>query len=659
MKKVGSNFKKNFTTINQNEMICPKNSLKERIRELIKKNDETIKKYELLKTQSKNSQKKMEYLKIISKFRTRQITLHNKLHGLDLIMNSYSKNYQNNIINSKTNLDNVNKIKNAFHKRINSSDYNYSAIYTNNNNNLLKNKNEKKNYNVNSTNNLSKLIPKPTKIDKLLPLKKKEIKKEQQKNNKKNFESYINDSNFLRINTNTNDYIINSTMIKNTNRQNNNYYIKTNNKNDSEKNIIIINNINNFFGQIENTDHNTKMIEHIIDKNTRKKIRDKILKYNIIDEDEQLDIDINDKSEETAKEKEFISNPNLIFRKKIMKIEKNVVIEIFNPFNEPKEIYFAISEKSFLGHNIKIFKFKNRKFITRLKKHKFRINSMNHFFNPIKRHDFLISGDNGLYINIWDISFKSSLNQFLFTIKYQGEKIYNLLPTSIQLKENDHNNYLLVYDKSITIYDLKDGNYLKNINHSRLLDEKIINIIVWKNKNNNLDYIIKCAEIKITIFNFIDSEIFFTLSDYTNNEDKNKYITKGCISSGNKKEFLCIFSYSSYLLNIYLEIWDLYELNLKEKIIISRNLINDAYLLNIIPWNYKYILFSDGNKNDLFVFEFEAKKIISKINTKYKNDTNHIYLKKVFYKEYGESLIMWKHNNFISLFSLNELSNSE
>ena len=659
MKKVGSNFKKNFTTINQNEMICPKNSLKERIRELIKKNDETIKKYELLKTQSKNSQKKMEYLKIISKFRTRQITLHNKLHGLDLIMNSYSKNYQNNIINSKTNLDNVNKIKNAFHKRINSSDYNYSAIYTNNNNNLLKNKNEKKNYNVNSTNNLSKLIPKPTKIDKLLPLKKKEIKKEQQNNYKKNFESYINDSNFLRINTNTNDYIINSTMIKNTNRQNNNYYIKTNNKNDSEKNIIIINNINNFFGQIENTDHNTKMIEHIIDKNTRKKIRDKILKYNIIDEDEQLDIDINDENEETAKEKEFISNPNLIFRKKIMKIEKNVVIEIFNPFNKPKEIYFAISEKSFLGHNIKIFEFKNRKFITRLKKHKFRINSMNHFFNPIKRHDFLISGDNGLYINIWDISFKSSLNQFLFTIKYQGEKIYNLLPTSIQLKENDHNNYLLVYDKSITIYDLKDGNYLKNINHSRLLDEKIINIIVWKNKNNNLDYIIKCAEIKITIFNFIDSEIFFTLSDYTNNEDKNKYITKGCISSGNKKEFLCIFSYSSYLLNIYLEIWDLYELNLKEKIIISRNLINDAYLLNIIPWNYKYILFSDGNKNDLFVFEFETKKIISKINTKYKNDTNHIYLKKVFYKEYGESLIMWKHNNFISLFSLNELSNSE
>ena len=130
MKKFESIIKNSFKTNNQSETSIANKSLKDKIKELIKKNEETIKKFEKLKEQSKDSQKKMEYLKIISKFRTRQITLHNKLHGLDLIMNSYSKNYQNNIINSKTNLDNVNKIKNAFHKRINSSDYNYSAIYS-------------------------------------------------------------------------------------------------------------------------------------------------------------------------------------------------------------------------------------------------------------------------------------------------------------------------------------------------------------------------------------------------------------------------------------------------------------------------------------------------------------------------------------------------
>ena len=651
MKRIEKNYKNSFRNVKQKEKNNPKKSLKDKIRELIKKNEETIKKYEKLKEQTKDSQKKMDYLKIISKIRTRQISLQNKLHSLDLIINSYSNNYENNILNTKSKLDTSNILKNTLHKRINSSDYNYGTLYTNNNI-LLKYKNNKKSAKVNSTNNLDNQIPKPTKINPLIQNKKKEII-----NYNKNLQSYVNVANFLRINTNTNEYINNSTMLKETKRQNNNNnIIKSNNKKekDNAKNIIIINNINNYFGKIENTssnNNNSKMSEHIINNNLRKKIKDKILKYNIIDEDEKLDIEKNYENNKIVKEKDFKSTPLLAFTKKILNIKKNVIIEIYNSFTDKNKIYVAISEKSFLGHNIKIFKFKNRKFVTRLKRHKNRIISIKYFFNQIKMHDFLISGDTGLFINIWDISYKFSVNQFLYTIKYQGEKVYNLLPAFIQQKENNPNNYLLVYDKSITIYDLQNGEYIKNINHSRLLDEKIINIILWKNKDNNFDYIIKCAEYKITIFNFIDSEIFFTLSDYTNNEDKIRYITEGFINSGDKNESLCILSYSSYLLNIYFEIWDLYELNLKEKIIINRNLINDAYLLNMIPWNYKYILLSDGNQNCIYLIDLDTNKIISNIKTKYVNDTNHIYFKKIISKDYGECLIAWKHNNHISLFS--------
>ena len=602
MKKGENIFKNTFTSVNEGEPNIPKKPLKDKIRDLILKNDLTIKRYEKLKEQSNNSQRKMEYLKMISKFRTRQISLKNKLHSLNLLMNPNLNNYPNKIMKQKTQIETTNKGKFTLHKKINSSDYNnYSIVYTNNNILLSNKKGTKNSTKVNSTNDLGIYIPKPTKISYLIPDKKFEVKKPN--NNNKNLQYLNNAKKYFRVNTNTNENINNSTRLKNIDNKNSNLYINTNNKNDilknlkndKKNNIIIINNINNFYGKIENINKiNIKTTEHIINQNMRKKIKEKILKNDVLDYDEQIknNKDNYSQNDEILKEKEFILTPNLVYKKRIMKIKKNVVIEIFQSFSNKNKIYVAMSEKSILGHNIKIFKFKNRKFVTRLKRHKYRIITIKHFFNTQKSHDYLISGDTSQIINVWDISFKCSTNQFLYLIKYEGEKIYNLLPISIQQKDNKTSIYLLVYDKSISMYDLRNGIYIKNINYSRLLDEKITNLILWKNQKNNFDYILNCSEYKIIIFNFIDSEIFFTLSDYSNNEDKNRYITEGCISSDNKNEYLCIFSYSTYLLNIYFEIWDLYELNLKEKIKMKPNFINDAYLLKIIPWNYKYILFS-------------------------------------------------------------------
>ena len=662
MKKDENIFKNTFTSVNEGEPNIPKKPLKDKIRDLIVKNDLTIKRYEKLKEQSNNSQRKMEYLKMISKFRTRQISLKNKLHSLNLLMNPNLNNYPNKIMKQKTQIETTNKGKFTLHKKINSSDYNnYSIVYTNNNILLSNKKGTKYSTKVNSTNDLGIYIPKPTKISYLIPDKKFEVKKPN--NNNKNLQYLNNAKKYFRVNTNTNENINNSTRLKNIDNKNSNLYINTNNKNDilknlkndKKNNIIIINNINNFYGKIENINKiNIKTTEHIINQNMRKKIKEKILKNDVLDYDEQIknNKDNYSQNDEILKEKEFILTPNLVYKKRIMKIKKNVVIEIFQSFSNKNKIYVAMSEKSILGHNIKIFKFKNRKFVTRLKRHKYRIITIKHFFNTQKSHDYLISGDTSQIINVWDISFKCSTNQFLYLIKYEGEKIYNLLPISIQQKDNKTSIYLLVYDKSISMYDLRNGIYLKNINYSRLLDEKITNLILWKNQKNNFDYILNCSEYKIIIFNFIDSEIFFTLSDYSNNEDKNRYITEGCISSDNKNEYLCIFSYSTYLLNIYFEIWDLYELNLKEKIKMKPNFINDAYLLKIIPWNYKYILFSDGDKNYIYVIDLESNKIVHRIHARSTNDMNHIYCEKIKSKEYGESLVIWKHNSYMSLLTI-------
>ena len=165
MKKIEKHTKKipnkNIENINQRNSINSNKSLKQKIRELIDQNDQTIKKYEKLKEKAKDSQQKMEYIKILSKYRTKQISLHNKLHGLNLIMNSFLNKYQKDLIMEESRLDTSNKNKNPFHKRINSSDYNYNAIYTNSNVPINYNRNKNK---VNSSNNLN-MIPKPTKFN--------------------------------------------------------------------------------------------------------------------------------------------------------------------------------------------------------------------------------------------------------------------------------------------------------------------------------------------------------------------------------------------------------------------------------------------------------------------------------------------------------------
>ena len=66
---------------------------------------------------------------------------------------------------------------------------------------------------------------------------------------------------------------------------------------------------------------------------------------------------------------EINSNQNFFFRKKYFKIRVSTDIELYYSYHENNELLMALHEKSISGYNIKIIKFKNKKFITRLKKH--------------------------------------------------------------------------------------------------------------------------------------------------------------------------------------------------------------------------------------------------------------------------------------------------
>jgi WD40 repeat protein len=313
-----------------------------------------------------------------------------------------------------------------------------------------------------------------------------------------------------------------------------------------------------------------------------------------------------------------------------------------------------MNENSILGSNIKIIKFKSRNFVTRLKRHKNRIIIIKHYFNYKKKQDFILSGDINHIVNIWNVSYKE--NPFIYYIKYNGNNIYNFVPVCIEEK-NDIDYFLLIYDNTINMYHLNKGMFIKNINHFPCEEEKIINLLSWKNKNNKLDYIIKCTKHRIIIFNFIDEDIVFQLSNKIKNEKSNVIIQKvdsiykseGYIISNKTSDYLCIFTS-----DMNIEIWDLYSLSLKESISMKINLIDDIHLINFIPWNNKYTLIINGNY--IYVFDIENKNIISKMIGCFRNTNRQIYYKKTTSNIYGQSLLFWCNNKYISLLSTNDFS---
>ena len=146
------------------------------------------------------------------------------------------------------------------------------------------------------------------------------------------------------------------------------------------------------------------------------------------------------------------------------------------------------------------------------------------------------------------------------------------------------------------------------------------------------------------------------MSNYLKNKDNDNisilyYKSEGCIFSYNKLDYISILSSS-----MHLEIWDLYNLSLKERISLNVNIIDDTYLFGILLWNNHYLLLIDSDNNFIYVIDVIYNKIYSKINGCFRNNIRQIYCKKIIHKKYGESLLVWCYNRYISLYSSNTLT---
>lgn len=659
-------IKSKYILINKNQEEF-KISKKAKIQELITQNEEYIKNYEEMKEKTDNPLKKKECDIIISKYRKNQVSLHNKLHSLNSILNaSDSKS----MIRAKSQYENKNNLylkENLNYKK----NYSLKSNFNFNNDLIPKNSNtkfilKKQNGNNNlSMNKISTLNNNNIKINKYIlkdPAKLSDIfpkKKELNSNKKNDIKNHLllNVSNRARYGDNEEE-ISSSLTTFSTSKIGNQ---KKNNKVIPKTNIYFNNNTNDYYlGKYLNKNNKSRYFlkpnEHIVNSNMKNKNKN-ANKFVGISKNEKFDTYINNENNEKLKlticdkNAEFKNNPNLFLKQRFFKVKNNVILEFYNSYHDKNELYVAMNENSILGYNIKIIKFKSRNFVTRLKRHKNRIIIIKHYFNYKKKQDFILSGDINHIINIWNVSYKE--NPFVYNIKYNGNNIYNFVQICIEEKDIDY--YLLIYDNTVNMYNLNKGMFIKNINHFPSEEEKIINIISWKNKNNKLDYLIKCTKHRIIIFNFIDEDIVFQLSNKVKNEKSNEinqkvdsiYKSEGYIISDKISDYLCIFTS-----DMYIEMWDLYNLSLKESISININLIDDIYLINFIPWNNKYTLII--NSNYIYVFDIENKKIISKTIGCFRNTKRQIYYKKAISNIYGQSLLFWCNNRYISLLSGND-----
>ena len=648
---------------------------KEQIENLIKQNEEIIQKYEKLKNQTNLLKTKLEIIEKIFEYRGHQIRLINELQNTNstkisciprpktgiIFKNSYTNTNSNiNTSSSQPRYVNNNNNNNQMYKKLNNKNNN-----NNKDNNVV-------NYNTICTNKDKGHVKNPSKIVIINHFKKRE-----NSNNKHSFSNSFKSLNTInKIQNNNNKNVKNMKNNKLKQFMNSSLFSTSAIKVDYinfNKNKFCINNsrknINNSskIKMNESSYFRSYKKKHIISNDMKKRIKDFILTQKLPDVDSQLDRNKNNKLKTFFNpDFNFSFNPNFSFKKNIYKKRTSKLIELFYSYHDYNEIFMAVAEKNILGFNIKIVNFKTKEFKTRLKKHNNRISYIKHFFNNINKHDFLISGDIDLVINVWDISYKYNFNQFKYSIKYKNElhqKIYfNILPVFVmECDENGENQkmaqYLLICCKSINIYNLKNGEFIKNINHyeEENSDDVIINLINWENKENNQNYIINCMEFKILIFNFFDESIFCELSNNKNNNIK--YISEGIINhSTNNNEFLCIINSENKI-----EIWDLSLLNMKCKIEINNFSSNENNFMSIINWNSRYLIIADDKKNLIYVIDvISGKKIanISAANLKNGNEatyTNCIKIRKIISTKYGESFLIWKNygNNNIALYANN------
>ena len=335
----------------------------------------------------------------------------------------------------------------------------------------------------------------------------------------------------------------------------------------------------------------------------------------------------NEKSENYLKIKRhdilFKNNPNIIYREKITdnndSLGFNDLFEIFTSIKNG--IIYIVSPNKKNSFSLDIYSLHDKKLIKSLKGHNTNITMVKYFSDNLEK-EYLISADiNGIII-IWEIN-KINDDFKKYEIKL---KIKNFIYSCIMFF--DIFNYIITSScgkGNTKLFIMDDNNNIKLVHNLKESENNnVYFLLIWFNKNDKEYYLIQFCKQKLVINNIHKNEIYWNLILHRN---KDSCYMNGFINEDRTNEYLYACS-----MNGFITICDLYR-----KELINSIFINNNFLSQIIQWNKKYIIITNGNKNNISVFDLESGIIISKIYSKHEKGI--INIKKVIHPIYGESLI--------------------
>ena len=339
----------------------------------------------------------------------------------------------------------------------------------------------------------------------------------------------------------------------------------------------------------------------------------------------------------------FIKNPSFKYKETITTDNycyygRSHIFEAFISYKDNQAYIVIIS----VNNSLDIYTLIDKKKIFSLKGHQNEILLVRYFINEFDHNEYLVSGDKGQTVIVWDLTKNYSIKHIIKT-EYYTYLDFMMKSCLLMFPHINNNNegYIITSDEyacdldntSTRVYSLNTGNFIKNINNTK--NEGIIFLLSWYNKNNNNYYIVQLANCSVLISNLFEDELYCSLSQEPETDH-----SSGFIYNKNNIDYLCTSSNNGFI-----NIWDLYCKNLFK--VIS---LEGALLTDIIQWNEKYAIVCYFYRKHFFIIDLENYKIIN--NGDVVHDGYIKCIKKIYHPVYGESLLSADENKNILLWSI-------